>query len=101
MSKPITAADLRASATDERWAAAMLRCRSAGPYCGADGYCHLGDCFTPEAPAASHEAHQLELIREELGEIRGMLIDMRALMRQLVESSKRGKMPARKPRLSK
>jgi hypothetical protein len=26
------------------WAAAMVRCQHPGGFCGADGYCHYGDC---------------------------------------------------------
>lgn len=32
------------SDTPELWAEAMMRCQHPGGYCGADGYCHYGDC---------------------------------------------------------
>jgi hypothetical protein len=37
---------LRAGSTNDAWAAAMLKCRHPGAFCGADGYCHYGgECF--------------------------------------------------------
>ncbi|MFU8927538.1 hypothetical protein [Acinetobacter puyangensis] len=34
------------SKNHEVWANAVMRCKGGSPYCGADGYCHVGgDCF--------------------------------------------------------
>lgn len=43
MTKP-RESDLR-SADHDRWAAAAAVCRHPAGFCGADGYCHYGDCF--------------------------------------------------------
>lgn len=40
-------ADLRSS-DSERWANAVMKCKTNNPYCGSDGRCHAGgDCFEP------------------------------------------------------
>lgn len=31
------------------WADAVMRCKGGSPYCGADGYCHVGGkCFADQ-----------------------------------------------------
>lgn len=54
--------DLRSS-NHERWAAAVMECKTRNPYCGPDGYCHAdGDCFEPE-PVTRTQAMQGEIKR--------------------------------------
>lgn len=54
--------DLRSS-NSERWAIAVMECKTSDPFCGSDGYCHAGgDCFEPE-PVTRTQAMQDEIKR--------------------------------------
>lgn len=54
--------DLRSS-NHERYATAVMQCRTHNPYCGSDGRCHAGgDCFEPE-PVTRTQAMQGEIKR--------------------------------------
>lgn len=43
------------STDDDKWAAAMVACRHPAGFCGADGYCHYGDCFKRQTSVATLE----------------------------------------------
>ena len=54
--------DLRSS-NHERYATAVMQCRTHNPFCGVDGRCHAGgDCFEPE-PVTRAQAMQGEIKR--------------------------------------
>jgi hypothetical protein len=64
-----------------RWAAAMTKCQHAGGHCGADGYCHYGDCFDPDGPP---DAREVEKLHERVEDLEHEVRELRAIVDELM-----------------
>jgi hypothetical protein len=63
------------SSDHAKWAEAMTRCRNAGGTCGADGYCHYGDCFGSPEEKAKERFKRLQQFYPELIGYRVVKVD--------------------------
>lgn len=51
------------------WATAVMRCKSHNPYCGSDGYCHLGgSCFANQELTREQAILEVDRLAQELYE---------------------------------
>ena len=61
--------------SDWAWATAMMKCRHAGAYCAADGYCHLGgECFPGTRMLAIKQ--EIEVLEAQLETLQSELLDL-------------------------
>lgn len=53
------------------WANAVMRCKGHSPYCGGDGYCHVGGkCFTDTEMTREQALLEVDRLAQELHEER-------------------------------
>ena len=49
------------------WANAVMRCKGGSPYCGADGYCHVGgSCFADQELTREQAILEVDRLAQEL-----------------------------------
>ena len=49
------------------WANAVMRCKGGNPYCGADGYCHVGGaCFVDQELSREQAILEVDRLAQEL-----------------------------------
>lgn len=49
------------------WADAVMRCKGGSPYCGADGYCHVGGkCFADQELTREQAILEVDRLAQEL-----------------------------------
>lgn len=59
------------STKPEVWAEAMVRCKHAGAFCGADGYCHYkGACFADQSLTREQAILEMDRLAQELYELK-------------------------------
>ena len=76
MSRIPRESDLK-SANAERWAIAVMECKTHNPYCGSDGYCHAGgDCFESVSKTEALE-HSVKALTAEVKRLGGDLEAMK------------------------
>lgn len=55
------------SENPDAWAEAMMRCKHAGAFCGADGYCHYnGSCFADQSLTREQAILEIDRLAQEL-----------------------------------
>ena len=55
------------SKNDDTWANAVMRCKGGSPYCGADGYCHVGgSCFADQELTREQAILEVDRLAQEL-----------------------------------
>lgn len=84
------------SSNSEVWADAVMRCKTGNPYCGADGYCHSGDCFADQSLTREQAilevdrlAHELHKAKQENDKLRSLPVNLIKHLEFALEQNKK------------
>ncbi|MEG2266834.1 MAG: hypothetical protein RSC68_21195 [Acinetobacter sp.] len=85
MNKHIPCESDLTSSIPETWAKAVMCCKTGNPYCGADGYCHIGgECFDVKELTLKEALEEIQYLNKELDETRVRCNQIEALHSSLL-----------------
>ena len=68
------------------WANAVMRCKGGSPYCGADGYCHVGgECFADQSLTREQAILEVDRLAQDLYRAKRENDHLRILPKSLIK----------------